>query len=419
MKKKIKVLVLSDHPFAPSGVGTQTRYMIEHLLETGDFSFACVAGAVAHKDYKPQKTDKWGEDLVIFPVKGYGDKNTVRSLLRAHKPDILWFMTDPRFWGWLWEMEDEIRSLVPMIYYHVWDNYPAPTYNRVFYESTDKVVTISKVTDSVVREVAPDVDVEYLPHAVDPDVFKPYLDEKIGEIRKTNFPNFGEDHFLVFWNNRNARRKQTGSLIYWFKKFIDKVGHDKATLLLHTDPKDPHGQDLHAILNELNLKDKQVLLSTDKLPPEHLGALYNAADLTINISDAEGFGLATLESLSCGTPILVNMTGGLQEQVTDGDSWFGIGIQPSSKAVIGSQQVPFIYEDRLNEDDVVYALEEIYNMSKEERKELGMKGRAHVEKNYNFKDYKLNWEKVMRDFHEKHGSWDDRKDYKRFREHTF
>ena len=41
------------------------------------------------------------------------------------------------------------------------------------------------------------------------------------------------------------------------------------------------------------------------------------------------------------------MTGGLQEQVTDGTNWFGIGLEPVSKAVVGSQEVPFIYEDRL------------------------------------------------------------------------
>ena len=52
--------------------------------------------------------------------------------------------------------------------------------------------------------------------------------------------------------------------------------------------------------------------------------MYNMADCTINISDAEGFGLGTLESLSCETPIIVTMTGGLQEQVTDGESWFWV-----------------------------------------------------------------------------------------------
>jgi glycosyltransferase involved in cell wall biosynthesis len=47
-------------------------------------------------------------------------------------------------------------------------------------------------------------------------------------------------------------------------------------------------------------------LSKDKIDQQdELAVMYNMADCTINISDAEGFGLATLESLSCGTPIIV------------------------------------------------------------------------------------------------------------------
>ena len=60
------------------------------------------------------------------------------------------------------------------------------------------------------------------------------------------------------------------------------------------------------------------------------------------------------------------MTGGLQEQVTDGKNWFGVGIEPASRAIIGSQDVPYIYEDRLNKDDFVNALLKIYNMTNEE-----------------------------------------------------
>jgi glycosyltransferase involved in cell wall biosynthesis len=94
---------------------------------------------------------------------------------------------------------------------------------------------------------------------------------------------------------------------------------------MHTDVKDNHGQDLEAIIHELGLIKGEILFSTLKIGAQDLCLMYNMADVTINISDAEGFGLATLESLSCGTPILVNMTGGLQEQVTDGENWFGIG----------------------------------------------------------------------------------------------
>ena len=165
------------------------------------------------------------------------------------------------------------------------------------------------------------------------------------------------DKKIFFWNNRNARRKQSGTLVWWFKEWLDKVGHEKACLIMHTDPRDPHGQDLPHFIEHLGLNRGQLMLSTEKVHPADLANLYNTADFTINISDAEGFGLATLESLSCGTPIIVNMTGGLQEQVTDGQDWFGVGIQPSSKAIIGSPQVPWIYEDRMNKDDFLNAME--------------------------------------------------------------
>jgi glycosyltransferase involved in cell wall biosynthesis len=140
--------------------------------------------------------------------------------------------------------------------------------------------------------------------------------------------------------------------------------------------------------------------------------MYNMADCTINISDAEGFGLATLESLSCGTPIIVTLTGGLQEQVTDGEEWFGIGIEPASKAIIGSLDVPYIHEDRISKEDFMAALRKMYNMPKEEREELGRKGAEHVRKNYNFEDFNKGWVELMDNIHEKYGSWGTRKGYK-------
>ena len=411
--KKIKILTLSDMPFSPSGVGTQTKYMIEALLDTGKYQVISFGGAIKHPSYNPIKTDQYGEDWVIYPVDGYGNPEMIRSILRQEKPDILWFMTDPRFWGWLWEMENEIRPLLPMIYYHVWDNKPYPTYNKAAYESNDLIATISKVTDDIVRNVAPSVKCVYLPHAVDSDVFKPLPEEEISEYREKVFNDFHDSEKVVFlWNNRNARRKQSGSLIYWFKSFLDKVGSDKACLIMHTDVKDQHGQDLEAIIKELGLTNGEVLFSQQKVLPDQLAKMYNIADCTINISDAEGFGLATLESLSCGTPIIVNMTGGLQEQVTDGEEWFGIGLEPTSKAVIGSQTIPFIYEDRLSEEVVVNALLEMFNKTKEERKALGEKGRHHVVKNYNFKDFCKKWDEVMTTIHEEEGSWETRRPMK-------
>ena len=72
MIEKKKILVLSDHPLSPSGVGTQTKYMIEALLETGRYKFVCLGGAMKHNDYRPQKVDPYGTDWIIYPIDGYG-----------------------------------------------------------------------------------------------------------------------------------------------------------------------------------------------------------------------------------------------------------------------------------------------------------------------------------------------------------
>ena len=410
--KKIKILTLGDHPLSPSGVGSQTKYIIEGMLRTGRYQFLSLGGAVKHDNHEPQKTEEFGDEWTIIPVDGYGTQDQIRSILRNSRPDILWLMTDPRFYGWLWEIDNEIRQCVPMVYYHVWDNYPYPCFNKKFYDSNDFIACISKLTYDIVKTVSPGVKSVYLPHAVDTNIFKKIDSATVKAFKEERF-KYG-DRVIFFWNNRNARRKQSGTLIFWFKEFLDKVGHDKATLIMHTEPKDVHGQDLEHIMKHLGLVNGEVMLSKQKVRPEDLAMIYNMCDCTINISDAEGFGLATLESLACETPIIVNMTGGLQEQVTNGEEWYGIGLSPSSKAVIGSQDVPYIYEDRLNKDDFINALEKFYNMSPDERAELGRLGAAHVAKNYNFENFIKKWDEVLTEIHETEGSWSTRQDYKTY-----
>tara|TARA_R100000388_G_C7244878_1_gene164217 strand:- start:5502 stop:6767 length:1266 start_codon:yes stop_codon:yes gene_type:complete len=412
MTKKIKVLTLSDHPLSPSGVGTQTKYVLEALLKSGKFQVLSLGGAMKHRNYAPSHVEPYGEDWRIIPVDGYGTQEMIRSVIRNEKPDILWFMTDPRFYEWLWEMENEIRPLLPMVYYHVWDNKPLPMFNKKFYESNDHIATISRVTHECVRGVAPDVDATYVPHAVDSTVFAPLSMEKRREVREQVIPKVDQDKFIVFWNNRNARRKQSGTLLWWWKEWLDKRDlNGKAQLIMHTNPFDSHGQNLNVIAHELGLNDRQVVFSTNKVALSAMSAFYLSADCTINISDAEGFGLSTLESLACGTPIIVNMTGGLQEQIMGEGGPFGFPIYPTSKSIIGSQQVPYIYEDRISKEQLHSALDKMYWLSPEGRHEIGMKGAKHVHENYNFEKFGEKWVNLMLKVHEQHGSWETRKGY--------
>jgi glycosyltransferase involved in cell wall biosynthesis len=183
---------------------------------------------------------------------------------------------------------------------------------------------------------------------------------------------------------------------------------------MHTDPQDQHGQDLPHIIEHLGITDGQVLISSNKVEPRDLAGMYNAADYTIGISDAEGFGLSTLESLACGTPIIVNMTGGLQEQVTNGKDWFGWGIQPSSKAIIGSLQVPYIYEDRISQDDFNAVLKKAIGINKTKYNKMSDAGLQHVQENYKFENYEKRWIELMDEIVERYGSWETRKLYDRW-----
>jgi glycosyltransferase involved in cell wall biosynthesis len=201
----------------------------------------------------------------------------------------------------------------------------------------------------------------------------------------------------------------SGSVLWWFSDFLKEVGQDKACLVMHTDPKDPHGQDLEAIIVELGLTNGEVKFSMEKRNMQEMAVLYNCADVTVCASDAEGFGLSCLESLSCETPVIATLTGGLQDQVVAEDgTHLGVGIEPASKAIIGSQQVPYIYEDRISKEDFLSALRKMYEMSQEDREELGKKCREHVEKNFNPDILLKKWDEMFVELNNTAGSWNTR-----------
>jgi glycosyltransferase involved in cell wall biosynthesis len=427
MSDRKKILFISDHPLVPSGVGTQAKYLIEGLLDTGRYSFVCLGGAVSHPDYKPQiiNPEKYGENWKIFPVNGYGSKEVVRQMLVNEKPDALFFFTDPRFFTWLWEMEDEVRAVCPMIYWHVWDNDPSPDFNKVFYESTDHIAALSLKTYGLLQDLKCE-NFSYIPHSISKDLYKQMPEEQVQKFKRDNFGHHGDKKFILFWNNRNARRKMTGDVIDSFAKFSRIVGPENVSLMMHTSPRDQEGQDIFAVSKKCGVQDS-LIISETRLPPEQLNMFYNVVDCTINIANNEGFGLSTLESLYAGTPIIVHMTGGLQFQIGDWwkdlkdfsnqqklsdiakrkhksneGKWFGVPVFPASRSCTGSQQIPYIYDDRVCHEDVVKALLKMYELGRTKRKELGLAAREWAITNFNAENMISSFDKLFVSEIEKH-----------------
>lgn len=403
MTNKFKLLTLSDHPLVSSGVATQTKYILEGLLKTGKYQILSLGGAMSHQDYRPQKIQEYGDDWTIYPINGYGDQNLVREFIEREKIDAIWFMTDPRFFGWLAEMSDEIRDRgIPILYNHVWDNYPIPQFNKAFYHSFDYIGCISKLTHDIVKQLGCSEFSDYIPHAVDVNIFKPFTKQEILKHRELTFKQH-KDKFIVFYNSRNARRKMTSDVVKVFKMFIDKNNlHDKVFLFMHTDPFDQEGANLVETAKMLGLRNDQLAFSSARVTPEQMAIFYNTADVTMNISNNEGFGLSCLESLSCGTPAIVCETGGLQDQIKDENGFeFGVSVKPATRSLTGSQQIYYILDDRCSDEDLVAALEKMYQLSFDERKALGQKAHEWTLRAFKISDVVTKWENVIEKYIQK------------------
>ena len=419
MKKKI--LLLSDDLRMTSGISTMSKEFV--LGTVHKYDWVQLGAAIKHPEFGKivslnddvkKRTGVEDADVKIIPYNGYGDIQIIRKLINEEKIDGILHFTDPHYWQWLYDNEHEIRQHVPIMYYHIWDNVPDPQYNRDFYESCDWLGCISKLTYGIVNRVGKRDDkvtfkplenhqISYVPHGINPDVFKP-LDTVNEEYVKYINGNKQYD-FILFYNNRNIRRKQTSDVIYSYRLFCDmlpKEQSDKCLLLMHTSPIDQNGTDLYAVVDEM-CPDYDVKFTDNKFEQSVLNEFYNIVDCTINIASNEGFGLTTAESLMAGTPIIVNVTGGLQDQCgfnyseenyinfktlhnkrvhdsTLHGEWV-VPVWPSASNLNGSPLTPYIFDDRVNDEEVSNAIMEVYNWTKEERKNRGLKGREFAMQN--------------------------------------
>jgi glycosyltransferase involved in cell wall biosynthesis len=242
---------------------------------------------------------------------------------------------------------------------------------------------------------------QYVPHGIDPETFCPLPDNspELLERKGLIFKNKSYK-FVIFYNSRNVQRKRTSNIVLGFRQFCDNLSKEEAKkccLLLHTEIIHEAGTNLIA-LKEALCPEYDILFSPGKVPPEEMKYLYNSADVTINVSSNEGFGLSAAESLMCGTPIIVTVTGGLQDQIGQTDEngdpvefskWFGsnnIGkykshgvwaypIWPVTRTIQGSIPTPYIFDDLTKWEDIADAFMYWYKMDPKLRIKCGLEGR--------------------------------------------
>ena len=408
--KKRKVLVLSDHALSPSGVGNQTRHLINGLIQKGGWSFRQFGAAIKHADYR---TIVVNEDFIIKPIDGFGNRAMIREALATEKPDAMLIFTDPRFFTWLFEMEDEVHQICPIAWWHVWDNYPTPMFNSPMYEATDLINCHSYLTYEFCHKLFPEK-TNFIPHSLPPGMFYPMSEQDKLRNKILLLGTHRADHFVGLWINRNARRKRPSDVIWAWKLFLDELeqkhGHRKATLIMHTDPFDQEGPNLVEVARNLDI-EQNVAFSKERVEFDKMNVIHNVSDFCINISYAEGFGLATLEAMNVGNPIVAVKTGGLTRQVVNAYTGEenGAALPVELKTLVGSQGVPYIYEDYVTVETTAKGIMKLYELGKDGRKRLGAKAREYALSEFGYQKVIDSWDKTLGDLIE---NW--RKDRKNF-----
>ena len=440
MAKK-KIMLLSDDLRLTSGIATVSRDIV--LGTVKNYDWIQVGAAINHPD--KGKVLDLSEDcknitgvddanVKIYCNDGYGDSFLIRKLIESENPDAILHFTDPRFWGWLYNMEHEIRTKIPLLYLNIWDGAglvgDAPTdplWNKEAYGSCDLLMAISKQTYGINHRVLEKFGertdggrITYVPHGINTKIYHPITENETekhhqwDELQEENkkFRSDNPNRFIVMWNNRNIHRKHPGDVILAYKHMcmlVDQNGgnaKEDCLLYMHTSPVDQNGTDLFAVVNAL-CSEYPVLFSDAISKVESLNVKYNLADVVVNMASNEGFGLGTAEALAAGTPIVVNVTGGLQDQcgfinpktnkyftpddyleihtLTDKRKWnqlkYGEWVNPvwpSNSSLQGSVPTPYIFDDRADYRDVGDALYEWYKIPRDERKERGKLGRQFI-----------------------------------------
>ena len=429
-----KILIISDEIRSHSGVGSIAREIVIHTSH--HLNWVNLGGSITHPQ-KGQRLDL-SEDtnkqnnitdssVIIYPVDGYGDPDTIRNIIKLEKPDAIMLITDPRYFAWLFAMENEIRDKIPIVYLSIWDNFPTPLYNLPYYESCDMLLGISKQTHLIHKLVLKHGEIPYvdldetnmlinkntrhskilkqISHGLNNNYFfkinessKEYNDLQL--FKKSLF-NDKEYDFVLFFNSRNIRRKQIPDTLLAYKYFIDSLSEKEASkcaFVLHTELVSDHGTDLSAVKELLFSNEKYNIIITNKLfNVNEMNLLYNSTDAQILLSSNEGWGLSLTEALLCGNPIIANVTGGMQDQMrfedTDG-KWYvpssnipsnntgyyrrhgkwAFPVFPSNRSLQGSPPTPYIWDDRCNPEDAAEQIKNVYDLGKEERVSRGLEG---------------------------------------------
>ena len=310
-KLKGTVTVFSNSPGAPTGYGQQTEYLVTRMKRDG-------LDVAVQSNYGVEGQDSsWNTGFGIIPqfARGYElystdvvyDNHMDWVAKHPNQPEALvtlydtWVMNNPKIDGF-----KKIFAWTPL------DHATMPPQVYAFLKRQN-VVPIAMSPFGLKQMQEQNIDGIYIPHGIDTKVFKPTYE--FNGVKTREFLGIPDDSFFIMMNsankaNKSIHRKAFAENLLAFKLFREK--HPNSYLYIHTEPIGYHGGfNLINLARSIGIPNDAILYPQPEdyrkgFSKEQLAALYTAADVTLTTSYGEGFGIASIESQACGTPIITS-----------------------------------------------------------------------------------------------------------------
>ena len=188
------------------------------------------------------------------------------------------------------------------------------TINKVLRNGVDVLTAhCTAAKDFMVAELGVKREIKVVHVGVNSDVFKPL--PSANRYLKTE--GFKTEGFKILTVSRLHEYKGLEYLIKSMQKVIQQAPEAHLYIL----GKGPEEQSLKRLKENLDL-DKHITFISESVPNYKMPELFAECDVYVQSSIVEPYGIAVVEAMSCGKPVLGTRVGGMMDTISDGECGF-------------------------------------------------------------------------------------------------